>query len=250
MIFDIFVSYICVMTLTERIISTIGLHPEGLNTSNLMELLQEGNHFSEKSSLNIISRLIREGRLVKEGGLLFPESGFKPFFHIVTDVKTSTLYSNLQVLLPFAHISIWHTDSIMPLMHDIPNFRLTIVGVERIATDSVVDALENITSSLILRDAEKSLLFRLSAVQELVVVTPQVSQAPVEISEGITVPTLEKILVDILSDNSLYALTGSEAYSIYAAAFDRYAVNRKTLLRYAGRRNRTEVVNAILKEIE
>ena len=37
---------------------------------------------------------------------------------------------------------------------------------------------------------------------------------------------------------------------IYAAAFDRYAVSRKTLLRYAGRRNRTETVNTILKEIE
>ena len=44
--------------------------------------------------------------------------------------------------------------------------------------------------------------------------------------------------------------SGSEAYAIYAAAFDRYAVSRKTLLRYAGRRNRTETVNTILKEIE
>ena len=238
------------MTLTERIISTIGSHPEGLSTSDLMALLREGSHFPEDSSINIINRLIREGRLFKEGGLLYPGSGFKPVFHIVPDEKTQKLFTDLKAVLPFAGISIWHTDAILPLMHDIPNFRLTIVGAERLVADSVADALENITSSLILRDSEKSTLTRLAAGRELVVVTPQVSQAPVEVSEGVTVPTLEKILVDILSDNALHALTGSEAYAIYSTAFDRYDVSRKTLLRYAGRRNRTEAVNTILKEIE
>ena len=160
------------------------------------------------------------------------------------------LFKELKAALPFSQTSIWHTDAILPLMHDIPNFRLTIVGAERLAAGSVADALENLTDSLILQDSERSLLSRVAPGRELVVVTPQVSQAPVEVSGGVSVPTLEKILVDILCDNALHALTGSEAYAIYAAAFSRYAVSRKTLLRYAGRRNRTEEVNAILKETE
>ena len=237
------------MTLTDRIISIIGAHPEGFAASDLMALLREGSHFPENSSLTIISRLIREGRIRKDGHLLFPGCGFKPIFHIIPDEKTHRLFTDLKAALPFALINIWHTDAILPLMHDIPNFSLTIVGAERLAADSVADALENLTDALILQDSEKSLLSRLAAGRELVVVTPLVSQAPVEVSDGVTVPTLEKILVDILSDNALHALTGSEAYSIYAAAFDRYAVSRKTLLRYAGRRNRAEEVNTIMKEI-
>ncbi|MBR5700210.1 MAG: hypothetical protein IKX37_03860 [Bacteroidales bacterium] len=238
------------MTLTDRIILTIGTHPEGLATSDLMALLQEESHFPESSSFTIVSRLIREGRIRKDRHLLYPGSGFKPVFHIIPDEKTRKLFTDLKAALPFTRISIWHTDAILPLMHDIPNIQLTIVGAERLAASTVTDTLENLTDSLILQDSENSLLLRLAAGRELVVVTPQVSQAPIEISEGVTVPSLEKILVDILSDNFLYALTGSEAYSIYAAAFDRYAVSRKTLLRYAGRRNRTEAVNTILKEIE
>ena len=238
------------MTLTEHILSTIGTHPEGMATADLIASLREGTHFPEGSSLNILNRLVREGRIKKEDGLLFPGSGFKPVFHIVPDEKTRKLFTDLKAVLPFAAISIWHTDAILSLMHDIPNFSLTIVGAERLAAASVADALENLTSSLILRDSEMDTLSRLAAGRELVVVTPQVSQAPVEVSEGVTVPTLEKILVDILCDNALHALTGSEAYAIYAAAFDRYAVSRKTLLRYGGRRNRTEAVNTILKEIE
>ena len=238
------------MTLTELILSTIGTHPEGMAPAELIAFLREGTRFPEDSSLNILNRLVREGRVKKEGGLLFPGSGFKPFFHIIPDEKMRKLFADLKAVLPFALISIWRTDAILPLMHDIPNIRLTIVGAERLAADSVADALENLTGSLILCDSEKSTLTRLAAGRELVVVTPQVSQAPVEVSDGVTVPTLEKILVDILCDNALHALTGSEAYAIYAAAFDRYAVSLKTLLRYAGRRNRTEAVNTILKEIE
>lgn len=238
------------MTLTEHILSTIGTHPEGMATAQLIASLRDGTRFPEDSSLNIINRLVREGRIKKEEGLLFPGSGFKPVFHIVPDEKTRKLFMELKAVLPFAAISIWHTDALLSLMHDIPNISLTIVGAERLAADSVADALENLTSSLILRDSEMDTLSRLAAGRELVVVTPQVSQAPVEVSEGVTVPTLEKILVDILCDNALHALTGSEAYAIYAAAFDRYAVSRKTLLRYGGRRNRTEAVNTILKEIE
>lgn len=238
------------MTLTDRIISTIGAHPEGFTSSDLMALLQDNYHFPESSSLTIISRLIREGRIKKYGHLLYPGSGFKPGFHILPNEKMRKLFKDLKADLPFTQISIWHTDAILPLMHDIPNIHLTIVGAERLAASAVADTLENLTDSLVLQDSEKSLLSRLATGRELVVVTPLVSQAPVEISEGVTVPTLEKILVDILSDNALHALTGSEAYSIYAVAMDRYAVSLKTLLRYAGRRNRTEEVNAILKETE
>lgn len=238
------------MTLTERIISTIGSNPEGMDSTDLVAHIREEFHSPEGSSLTIVSRLAREGRIRKEGSLLFPDAGFKPVFHIIPDEKSRELFTDIKTVLPFARISIWHTDAILPLMHDIPNFSLTIVSAERPMVSSVIDALENLTESIILKDSEKSLIFRFAPGRELIVVTPQVSQAPVEVSDGITVPTLEKILVDILCDNALHALTGSEAYSIYASAFNRYAISRKTLLRYAGRRNRKEEVNAILKETE
>ena len=76
-----------------------------------------------------------------------------------------------------------------------------------------------------------------------------VSQAPTMDIVGVTVPSLEKILVDILCDNALRAMTGSQAYEIYSATFDRFNVEKKKLLRYAGRRNRKQEVEKILKEI-
>lgn len=238
------------MTLTERIISEVCRTPDGITPAALAKLLREESDFSENSLLSIANRLVHEGRIRKENGLLYPAGSFKPIFHIVSDEPTKSLFNALKEAFPFTEISIWRTEAILPLMHDIPNFNFTIVGAERPAAEAVADALENMTDRLVLRDSEKSVLSRLAPGRDLIVVTPEVSQAPHETAEGVTSPTLEKILVDILCDNALHALTGSEAYAIYAAALDRYTINRKTLLRYAGRRNRTREVETILKETE
>lgn len=238
------------MSLTERIVSSLGRYPQGIAPVALMGQLREQSDFQESSFSTILSRLVREQRIRKTDGLLYPADVFKPIFRTNPDDTTRELFNGLKKTLPFTEISIWNTEAILSLMHDIPNFSLTIVGAERLSADSVTDALENLTDRLILRDAEKDILSRLAPGRSLVVVTPQVSQAPFEMENGVTCPTLEKILVDILCDNALHALTGSEAYEIYATALDRYAVNRKTLLRYAGRRNRTDEVKTILKEIE
>ena len=238
------------MSLTERIVSSLGRYPQGIAPVALMGQLREQSDFQESSFSTILSRLVREQRIRKTDGLLYPVDVFKPIFRTNPDDTTRELFNGLKKTLPFTEISIWNTEAILSLMHDIPNFSLTIVGAERLSADSVTDALENLTDRLILRDAEKDILSRLAPGRSLVVVTPQVSQAPFEMENGVTCPTLEKILVDILCDNALHALTGSEAYEIYATALDRYAVNRKTLLRYAGRRNRTDEVKTILKEIE
>ena len=238
------------MSLTERIVSSLGRHPEGIAPAALMGQLREQAGFPESSFANILNRLVREHRIRKADGLLYPVDAFKPIFRTNPDDATRELFNGIKAALPFTKTSIWNTAAILPLMHDIPNFNLTIVGAERLSAAAVADALENLTDRLVLHDAEKDILSRLAPGRNLIVVTPQVSQAPVEVENGVTCPTLEKILVDILCDNALHALTGSEAYDIYATALDRYAVNRKALLRYAGRRNRTDEVKNLLKDTE
>lgn len=238
------------MTLTEDIITAISLHPKGIPANEVMACLRKDFVFPESSYLNILNRLVREDRIIKKDGKLFPSRSFKPTFHINPDAETVKLYTELQQQIPFTELCIWNTIGILPLMHDIPNFNLTIISVSRNYVDSVVDALENLTDRLVLHDQDKTIISRFAPGRELIIVTPLVSQAPTESIEGITCPTLEKILVDILCDNSLYALTGSEAYAIYANAFDRYAINIKTLLRYAGRRNRKTETETIIKEIK
>ncbi len=129
------------MTLTERILSSVGRYPEGISPDALMDLLLEKDDFPGSSFLNILNRLVREERIRKADGYLYPTGIFKPVFRTNPDEATRKLFNDLKTALPFTEISIWNTEAILPLMHDIPNFSLTIVGAGRLSAGSVVDAL-------------------------------------------------------------------------------------------------------------
>ena len=59
-------------------------------------------------------------------------------------------------------------------------------------------------------------------------------------------PTLEKLLVDILRDVDFFYLQGNESHRIIENAFTSYTVNQSRLFRYAGRRKVKEELSSIL----
>lgn len=59
-------------------------------------------------------------------------------------------------------------------------------------------------------------------------------------------PTLEKLLVDILRDVDFFYLQRSESHRIIENAFTSYMVNQSRLFRYAGRRKVKEELSSIL----
>ncbi len=86
--------------------------------------------------------------------------------------------------------------------------------------------------------------------QEYIVVKRLVSEAPVTRFSNVTIPRLEKILVDIVRDKNLFGfLEGAETYTIYQSAMDRYHIQLDTLVRYASRRGVKANVVTILDQI-
>ena len=215
----------------------------------ILSSLPMNEGISARSVLSILNRLMRKGEVIRKDGNYFIAGPSKQKFFATPDKQTRELYSQLVAEFPFSKICIWRTDIIIPLMHDIPNGTMTIVSIDKNATDSAIDRLENMTDKMVLADTDGKVLTRLSSGRDIIVVSSLVSQAPIDCIDGINVPTIEKILVDIISDNSLHAMAESQAYDIYMTAFERYAINRKSLLRYAGRRNRKSEVESILNEI-
>lgn len=76
-----------------------------------------------------------------------------------------------------------------------------------------------------------------------------VSEAPLQKVSDVPMPTLEKLLVDILRDADFFYLQGSESEHIFENAFNLYAVNRNRLFRYAGRRKAKEEILSILENL-
>jgi hypothetical protein len=85
-----------------------------------------------------------------------------------------------------------------------------------------------------------------------IVVITLITRAPTLILDDITVPSLEKILVDTFCDQELYFIySGSELMNIYRYAYKKYAINFSRLLTYAERRKRkTEIREFIIQNMD
>ena len=79
-----------------------------------------------------------------------------------------------------------------------------------------------------------------------VIVRPLIAEAPITAFQGINIPTIEKILVDIVADKEFEYANGAEMYHIYKNVFEAVDVNQKKMLRYASRRNKKQIIIQIL----
>lgn len=79
-----------------------------------------------------------------------------------------------------------------------------------------------------------------------VIVRPLIAEAPITAYQGINIPTIEKILVDIVSDKEFDYAKGAEMYHIFKNVFEAVDVNQKKMLRYASRQNKKQIIIQIL----
>jgi hypothetical protein len=75
-----------------------------------------------------------------------------------------------------------------------------------------------------------------------------ISESPVLDQHGVKIAPLEKLLVDCVSDQDLFAAQQSEIDFIFKTAFDKYTINESKLKRYARRRNQLEKVKNLLNK--
>jgi len=64
--------------------------------------------------------------------------------------------------------------------------------------------------------------------------------------EGIRIPTLEKLLVDIQKDADFDYLRGAESLYMYQMAFELYNINTQRLMRYAKRRGISQEIKELI----
>lgn len=126
------------------------------------------------------------------------------------------------------------------MIHQPGRFYL-LVEVNREATQSVFYFLRERKYSVFIEPSEDIIEKYLSDERETVIVQSLVSEAPLQTINGISSPTIEKILVDIFCDDVIFAAQqGSEMRTIFQEAIKKYSINESRLLRYADRRRKKE----------
>jgi len=164
--------------------------------------------------------------------------------------RIKTLYRKTHKQFPYLQICVWNTSILNELMIHQPGRFYTMIEVEKDSMESVFYFLKETYKNIFLDPSADILSRYVSGEKDTIIVKSLVSQAPTQILHGIETVTLEKILVDILTDDVLFAAQqGSEMKSIFDEAFEKYTVHENRMFRYADRKRKKEALINYLNRV-
>lgn len=240
------------MSITENIISFASQRGGSFSRKELLKALRSSASLNEASLSVILARLVSAGRLVRTGwGEYSLPEGTRPSLLIRPREEAMNIGLALKARYPLVNFCIWDSFCVVPLMLHVPNVNITVVDVEREFLDTFFDALKEMYPQYsVLPHPTKEEFFIYGDGRDSIVIHPLYSESPFESFDGLHVPAVEKVLVDIAVNPEFDYLQGSEVYTICERAFRRYALSRSAMLRYARRRGCTDAVLKLFSNID
>ena len=148
---------------------------------------------------------------------------------------------------PYTDFCVWELATINFFSHNLINFNLLFVDVERDAVDAVYYKLKGNQKNVVhIRRTNDDI----SELAETICIRPLVSHAPLRVQEQVRVAALEKILVDLATDKEFFPFQGNEIYTIYENAFEKFTINQSCMLRYAARKEKRVQIQEIINTIK
>ena len=239
--------YICIVMTASDIILQFATSEGGSFRKNELMSHMEGGPFSFAYIDLALNRMVKAGKLLREGrGLYRVKDDRREFLPSLSSLSIE-IASIFKSELPFTKYCLYEGEWINPFMHHLAGNLLHYLEVERDAMDSVFDRLSAKGYTVFLRP-DREFMYRYVDIHnpKAIILKPLVSESPlVQISE-IPCPTLEKLLVDMSKDPDFGYLQGAEYLRILANVKRAYKINEQRLLRYASRRSaREEMLNAL-----
>lgn len=194
-------------------------------------------------------KLVNENTLVRTGRGMYAKVQKQTFApQPIEEVKG--IYGSLQTNFPFAKFCVYQGEIIAPLQHHLSSNRVVYVETDRDSAETVFHFLREGNRDVYLRPDKKMIYRYVDMDSRVFFVKNLISEAPLQKISGVPMPTIEKLLVDILRDADFFYLQGSESERIIENAFSLYAINQNRLFRYAGRRKVKEELSSILENLK
>ena len=194
-----------------------------------------------------IYSLVQKGVLQRVGRGKFRFGQSKNYVPEISP-KLKSVYHNIVKDFPFSRVCVWHTSVFNEFMqHQMGKFYY-LVEVEKDASEAVFYFLKEKKLSVFLNPNQEILDKYTPEKKDIYIVKTLVSEAPTQQIGKIRTVSIEKMLVDIFCDETLFAAQqGTEMWTIFNEALTKYTVNQDKMLRYADRRKRKNDFNNYLK---
>ena len=190
-------------------------------------------------------------RLKKKGVIHSPSRGiyeldrhasFQP--NISTTLKR--IFNKIKREFPYIAFCVWDTVWLHDFMRHQPFKHYIVLEVEKDACESVFGYLSETMKNIFLNPDEELFDRYISNLDSVVIIKNMVSEAPLIEEQKVIIPSLEKLLVDMLIDTALFSAQQSEKEFIMRSVVKKYTLNELKMRRYAIRRNRTREINELI----
>lgn len=173
----------------------------------------------------------------------------KKEFEPAVSKKLKNLFSKVQNQFPYVDMCIWETSWLNNLMiHQVFSNNI-ILEVDKEAASAVFAFLQESYKDVYLNPGKYEVEHYINAGQINIFIKNLTSTSPLQKVQNITVPTIEKIMVDLFADDELFVTyQGAELQNIYRELFVSYNVNRSKLKQYAHKRHKKDKLVSFLKE--
>ncbi len=170
------------------------------------------------------------------------------------NISPNLLKSAKQITRKFNEIKhcVWETSWLNEFARHQAIRSILIIEIEKGFEESLFyDLKDRMSGEVFLNPDERVIDFYLAESNQPVVVKKLITRAPItrrsEKKLSFYIPTLEKILVDLYSDEKLlYYLQGSDLIHIYENAITHYNINFTKLFSYAKRRKREQDIKLFM----
>lgn len=239
------------MTKNEEIIEHFG--PMGVfKTSDIAAWFRESEPDLKDSTINWrVYELVKDGVITRVSKGVF-RIGEKRSYRPTVDARLQKLAKTISKQFPFAEFCLWDSAMNNNFSQYLTAQSFYVVSVEKDAAESVFHFLLEKNKNTYYNptdDVIDNYLYQNN--NKPVVVKNMVSEAPTETVEGVKVPSLEMILVDLFCDKRLFkAYQGNELAHIYKNIFSQYSVNMTKVVRYAARRGKKPEIEELIKSLE
>lgn len=215
---------------------------QSLKKSDLVRCIVKDFPALKKSSINVyLSKLKKDGLLRNPTRGVYALEGKKRFCPVI-DIKLKRLYNKIKKSYPFIDFCVWNSIWLNDFMRHQPFKFYTIIELEKDAAQSVFYKLKDQGKLVFLEPNTETFDLYIHNSDDVIILKQLISEAPVIETENVVIPSLEKLLVDMIIDTDLYAAQQGELDFIYESAFDKFGINQGKMTRYAHRRNREKEV--------
>ena len=221
-------------------------HHDTIHVGDVFRFYSEQNPDILQTTVNWrIHTLEREG-IIKRIGRGVYRLGKSNLFQTDLSAQLKKTARIVKKEFPYTDFCVWELGAINIFSHNLINFNLFFIDVERDAVDAIYYRLKEKQKSVVhIRKTNEDI----SDIAGSICIRPLVSHAPIQNQEQIPVATLEKLLVDWATDKEFFPFKENEIISIYGSAFEKYTINRSSMLRYAARKAKRNTIEEIFNFI-